>query len=320
MNVLLGNGNGTFGIPITFSVGRFVTDGRIAVGDFNNDSRLDIVFTDHQVPYMSILLGNGDGTFAEPAMFFMGYASSPEEIIVADFNNDSCLDIVVANRINHNVGVFFGNGNGNFSIQTTFFTGDDSFPNSIAVVDFNNDSYLDIVVVFTLSRYIGVIFGYGNGTFEVRKTSFNSGDFAPGYVAVGDFNDDTLLDVVLSFIGTNIFSVMLGYGNGTFSAELKFTVETGKITYPAAIGDFNCDRHLDIVFGQEAASSMDVLIGYGNGKFYKQLILSGDYYISYSSVAVSDFNGDTYQDIVVFCTQYPTMYILLNTCECCVRT
>jgi hypothetical protein len=318
--VLLGNGDGTFKISIMSSLGKFVMEGRIAAGDFNNDNRPDIVFIDRHISYMNILLGNGDGTFAEPTVFFMGYASSPEEIIVADFNNDSCLDIAVANRINHNVGVFFGNGNGTFSIQTTFFTGDGSLPNSIAVVDFNNDSYLDIVVVFILSRYISVIFGYGNGTFEVRKTSFNGGDFAPGYVAVGDFNDDTLLDIVFSFTKTNIFSVMLGYGNGTFSAGLKSTVETGIITYPATIGDFNCDRHLDIVFGQEAASSMDVLIGYGNGKFYKQLILSGDYYISYSSVAVGDFNGDTYQDIVVFCTQYPTMYILLNTCECCVRT
>ena len=75
-----------------------------------------------------------------------GLDSEPESIVIADFNNDSRLDIVVANYWTNNIGIFIGYGNGTFSTQTTYSTGSDSGPYSVAVGDFNNDRRLDIVV------------------------------------------------------------------------------------------------------------------------------------------------------------------------------
>jgi hypothetical protein len=125
-------------------------------------------------------------------------------VAVGDFNNDGRLDIVVANSGTNNVGIFLSNGIGTFSNQTMYSTYGDSQPNSVAVLDFNNDTRLDIAVANYGSNSLGVFFGYGNGSFA-SQLIFNTGfDSYPFALAVGDVNNDNLTDI----IATNN-----GYGN-----------------------------------------------------------------------------------------------------------
>ena len=79
--------------------------------------------------------------------------------LVVDFNNDSRLDIVVANYWANNVGVFLGNGDGTFSSQVNYSTGSDSGPCAITSGDFNNDNRLDIVVANYWAYNIGIFLG-----------------------------------------------------------------------------------------------------------------------------------------------------------------
>ena len=99
-----------------------------------------------------------------------GAGSQPYSIAVGDFNNDSRLDIVVPNYWAYNIGVFLGYGNGTFSSQTTFSTGDNSQPIEVVVGDFNNDDQLDIAVANYWADNVGIFLGYGNGTFASQVT------------------------------------------------------------------------------------------------------------------------------------------------------
>ena len=322
VRVLFGNGNGTFGSQTT-AFDAFKNDSRalnsLAVGDFNNDSQLDLVFTNCDENYVRVLLGNGTEAFRAQMISSTGNNTCPEEMIVADFNSDNKSDVVVVHNSNHNVGVLLGNGNGTLATETIFPTGYDSFPVSVNVGDFNGDGYLDITFVNYASRQVGVFLGHGDGAFEARKMFSMGIGQRPYSIAVGDFNGDTHLDVVYSYNGQNAVSMLFGYGNGTFGAKAKFVFETPSFSWSnVVVGDFNGDRHLDITIGFLPPHTVNVLLGYGNGIFEAQTIFSTKSE-SYGPVhvAVGDFNDDDCQDIVTTNVPAGTMNILLNTCECC---
>jgi hypothetical protein len=165
---------------------------------------LDVVIANIGTDNIMILFGSGYGTFVSHTIYPTGIDSYPCWVAVGDFNNDSRLDIVVANSGTNNIGIFLSNGTGTFSSQITYSTGLDSQPYSVAVLDFNNDTRLDIAVANYGSNSVGVFFGNGNGSFT-SQLIFNTGfDSHPFAVVVGDVNKDNLTDI----IATNN-----GYGN-----------------------------------------------------------------------------------------------------------
>src|SRR6266496_2273846 len=187
----------------------------VAVGDFNGDGRPDVA-TANQDPAnqlshtISILLGNGDGTFLAASNYPAGLY--PSSIATGEFNGDTHLDLAVANNAFPGaVLVFLGNGNGTFQPATSYGTG--SSPSSVAVADFNEDSRLDLVTAnFIAAGAVSVLLGKGDGSFY-PGTNYAAGRF-PESVAVGDFNEDTHLDLALA--EENGVSVLLGNGDGTF--------------------------------------------------------------------------------------------------------
>jgi hypothetical protein len=74
------------------------------------------------------------------------YNYGPRSVAVGDFNNDTWLDMVVANSIVNKIAIYLGDSDGTFSKQIEYLTGSGSAPNMVAVSDFNNDSVLDIAV------------------------------------------------------------------------------------------------------------------------------------------------------------------------------
>jgi hypothetical protein len=120
LSIVLDNGDGTFGAVTSFTIGpcnlSFLVG--IVAGDFNGDSKLDLATADGHT--VSILLGNGDGTFGD-ADFITGTAA--ERIAVADFNGDGKLDLVTANPLGNNISILLGQGGGVFATHLDFPTG-----------------------------------------------------------------------------------------------------------------------------------------------------------------------------------------------------
>jgi hypothetical protein len=157
ISVLLGNGDGTLRETSDANVG--VTDiTSVAVGDFNNDHIPDLVVNgSFGVPVtggikvvngVSVLLGNGDGTFQAPQLLVLG--TQIPSVAVGDFNRDGNLDIVTGS-FGGTVSVLLGNGNGTFQAPLNFSSGVGD-PAALAVADFNRDGLPDLAVTNSFSN------------------------------------------------------------------------------------------------------------------------------------------------------------------------
>ncbi|CAF5084582.1 unnamed protein product, partial [Rotaria sp. Silwood1] len=158
MSVLLGYGNGVFTNQMIYSTG--TSPSFVAVGNLNNDTRLDIVVTNLNRDSVSVYLGYPNEGCLKQMRLITGNGSSPKSFVIGDFNNDNEMDIAVANSGINNVGIFLRYDNGSFGNQVAYAT--DSSPWGVAVGDFNNDTILDIVVANLGSDNVGVFLGRGN--------------------------------------------------------------------------------------------------------------------------------------------------------------
>ena len=163
VSVLLGNGNGTFQAQQTFATG-YNLDPLSRNGARRrerHDNKLDIVTANEGTNTVSLLLGNGDGTFQAPQTFATG--KYPRSVAVGDLNGDGKPDIAVTNYNAATVSVLVGNGDGTFQAQQTFATG--TYPAAVAIGDVSGDGKADLVIANYLSNSVSVLFNAANGNF-----------------------------------------------------------------------------------------------------------------------------------------------------------
>src|SRR5216117_760539 len=302
VSVLLGNGDGTVQPPLTFGAGSgaSASDSSVAVGDFNADGRLDLAVANSDSNNVSVLLGNGDGTFQAPLTF--GAGSGASSVALGDLNADGKLDLVVANRGFSTFSVLLGNGDGTFQAPLTISV---SRAHAVAVGDFNRDGVPDLAVANRNSGDIGrdtvsVLLGNGDGTFQAPAFFAVGGGAAS--VVVDDFNGDGVPDLALASPGYtthhesySLVSVLLGNGDGTFHAARTFYA--GGIPSSVAAGDFNGDGKVDLAVATSGSNALSVLLGNGDGTFQAlQIFGAGSGPVS---VASGDFNRDGVPDLAV---------------------
>jgi len=215
--IFLGNGDGTFSGPTTFSCGGQGI-GLMVAGDFNGDNIPDLAILNYgtsQVPgNIAVLLGNGDGTFQPPKVrhFPKGFLAFGSGIAAGDFKGDGNLDLVVTGFSGGRgaVVVLLGQGDGTFKRGAVLNAGPG--PQAVAVADFNGDGKPDLVVVGdeyqSFNGYMAILLGNGDGTFQ-PASFFSLGGEGPQQITVADFNGDGKPDVATANAVSGNISVML---------------------------------------------------------------------------------------------------------------
>ena len=289
VSVLLGNGDGTFQPQVTYAVGLFPD--AIVTGDFTGDGRTDLAVVNSGIypngGTVSVLLGNGDGTFQPQVTYAVG--THPDAIVAGDFTGNGRLDLAVANFLDKTVSVLLGNGDGTFQPQVTYAVG--THPDAIVAGDFTGNGRTDLAVANELDNTVSVLLGNGDGTFS------NPGQFATTPHAtplVADVNGD----------GTNDVLVVDGAGNILYRQAIPG--QPGTFEPPVTVNPGNPSRDIawvpntsqgPVLASVDAHDNAISLYAYRDGGFVKVGSLATG--LLPAQIIAADLNGDGLTDLVV---------------------
>jgi len=304
VSVLLGTRDGSFGAEVTYDVS-FDAWG-VAIGDWTGDQTADLVVvgtTDYD-GYVSVLEGQGDGSFGSEEPLWNG--TYTRAIAAADLDADDNLDLVVSGF--QSVGVpgvivLLGDGLGGYGNENSYETWGGGI--DVTIADFTRDRVLDIVVESTCDDFgdpglMGFL-GNGDGTFE-GDDAFHDTISCPHRTMAGDVNGDDVPDMV-----GDLHRVMLSDGNGGFLPQPEVSGASTLVGNLVGLGDFDGDGRLDAA----TASSgwLAVRTGRGDGSFRSPPVLELPAFAP-SALVVADLDGNDKPDIVA--TASGTLDVLLG--------
>lgn len=299
--VLLGNGGTSFQAAQTYPIGAPGTQ-TVAAGDFNGDHKLDLAVATHGVGgngsgRVSILMGNGDGTFQPEQIRFPSVNAAA--IAVSDLNGDGKADLTFTSTNDsppQTLTIAPGIGDGTFGAATQYTV---AGADAVAIGDVNGDGLPDIV-----TSGASILFGDGKGNFPTRADYVT--DESP--IQLFDFDGDGIVDIVAGQGNPSVFSaagtlaVMFGQGRGKFAGAPA--ISTGAIGMGVAVAsaDFNGDGNIDLAIAN-SDGTITVLIGAGDGTFTKGYQYNTLHDGSATGLPVAmiagDFNNDGNSDLVV---------------------
>lgn len=274
----------------------------VALGDFNEDGRLDAVIQVGTPPYPGdvpfgavVFLQDATGTLIEKASYVMPNTSVGITLKAGDFNEDGHLDLIGDDSGNDMI-LMLGKGDGTFKAPAFLELGAAGL---FSIADLNGDQHLDLVAG-NLDGTVGVFLGGGDGSFKLKmslETQVQPYWIVRGQMMVGDVNGDKKLDVVVASLqnnsaGSGNLDVFLGNGDGTFQPVIR-TPNVSALF--GALGDFNGDGRLDYA-GSSFSGSLGIWFGKGDGNFAKGKTYSAGLA---GGVQVADLNRDGILDVIV---------------------
>lgn len=288
VNLFTNSGKGIFQFATSVPLASDVYS--IAVGDFNQDKFLDFVVANETANQVSVVLGNGNGTFNSTVATYATDAG-PTFVAVADFNHDGYPDIVTANSTANDISVLLNTKTGTFNAAVNIPVGTN--PVAVATADLNNDGFPDIVVANFGSANVTVFLGKGDGTFSTGA-NYTVGN-GPSAIAIADLNGDHYADLVVANKSDSTISVLLGNDDGTFQAQTTYSIPSAGLL-GVAVADITADGIPDLVVAESFVNEVGVLQGNGNGTFQGSV----NYKVGITPFAVvaTDVSGDGKPDVL----------------------
>jgi hypothetical protein len=326
VDILQGDGHGGFSLAQSLAVGTYsqhADPNSIVAGDFGN-GHLDLAVADALTNQVSVLLGNGDGTFQSAVLCATG--PSPSGLVAADFNGDGRLDLATENAGSNDISVLLGKGDGTFQTPPTNQVGND--PAGIVTGDFTDDGNLGAAVVNQGADTVTILPGNGDGTFQEPITTALP-PYATGYAAVGelspvaaDFNGDGRTDLAISNPLLSTVTILLGNGDGTFESS-TYVVPDGAAALAA--GDLVGDGHTDLaVVGDDVPKFVDdklvavggdvvtIMQGNGDGTFQPAETITLPPGTEADAIVAAKFTSSGYVDLAVADGATDAVIVLLN--------
>jgi len=307
MNILLGNGDGTFRLGQTFTVG--VQPFFVAAASFRRNGILDLAVSDSLSSDVYVMLGNGDGTFQAP----VAYPASGRTYTIAtgDFTGDGVPDMIAITDSCDCISVFPGNGDGTFRAAVTTPLPYNVGGNALAAGYFNNDKKLDLAIPgqFGSVSQVSILLGNGDGTFT--PNGYYAVAPPPDSIVVGNFRGGHIADLAVT--GGSGVEILLGNGDGTFQQPVLYP--TNFPTWVIA-KDFSGNGVLDLAvsipgLGSGYPPGASVYKGNGDGTFQPAIFYPAGRDPKF--IVAGDFNNDGKPDLVTVDDVSDGLVALLNT-------
>jgi len=288
------SGGLSFADPIDINLGAGKSPQSIATGDFRGIGIQDLAVADSGSNEVSILLGNGDGTFHLVETLAVG--ASPSFITTGHFHDATTVDLAVVDSGSNQVSILLGHGDGSFGLAHNFSVGRN--PSSLAIGDFRGIGIQDLAVANRASNNVSILLGNGDGTFAPAPSIAVGGSAT--FVVAGDFTGTGRQDLAVATVDSSVYlrgtvSILLGNGDGTFRAGQSLPT-VGRGLTSMAVQDFKGDGVADLAVVGSLTDSVAILLGNGDGTF----TLGQTYEVGArpQSIAVAHFNSGGVADLV----------------------
>jgi type II secretory pathway component GspD/PulD (secretin)/uncharacterized protein YjdB len=304
----LATGVGAGTAQITATQGGAGIPAALVVGSLNTatDSFPDLLVASQVTNSVSVLLGNGDGTFSNPTTSVRYTVGRRPTAIAAgeiNTNTDSNLGFVVTNFDDNSYSVFTGNGDGTFAqVKGSPFAlpnvvaNSEQGPVAVTVTDFNGDGIQDLAIVNQTSNTVTVLKGNGNGTFsEFPKSPITVGT-TPVAIASGTLSASTGPALVVANQADGTISVLLGNGDGTFTYSAQTPIAVGTSPSAVAIGSF-LEGSSGVAIADAGADAVSIFVDAGSGILVSAIEPAAG--TNPVALLAGDFTSSTFPDIVV---------------------
>ncbi len=288
LNILLGNGDGTFSNFQSYVTGNRPSAVAVAPFNTNNNSNNGIVVTNFADNSFSVFLGNGDGTFAQvrgsPFPLPTGQ-TGPIAVTVNDFNQDGIPDLAILNQTSNNVTILQGVGDGTFKLVSNNPLATGNFPVGISSGTLAGSTGPALAIANQNDSTISVYFGNGNGTFFAASQSPLAAGSTPTGIAIADFGNTSFGGIGVTNQSAGTVTGFADQGNGTFVTALVEPAGTA----PGAIlvGDFTGNTYPDVIVANNISGS--------NGQV--TLLVSPASLVAGASNGQTPYPGSEYVDI-----------------------